>query len=274
MTTGQRLDDDIESLRTRTTGLDVEWSRLVTRVEATERRLTALETPAPTPAPIPALDARLVAVSPFHQGTGKLRLPWPLGDWPTLHQFVLEPSSPRHATLSYRSEMHNNDHVDSFPRRRAYGLTYVIPKDWHLGQTPDPDFWDDRIIFQIHENNGSPVLSLHLNETDNTVSIRRKRDASENLGRWEYFERMPVEFDKPARFRLLIDYGDSGHGTNPGFSAKWGSDEIAYWHNARGLLTTGGSRPYSKWGIYGQPTQLYAGDLKIADGPDALKLVG
>jgi hypothetical protein len=276
MTTGQALDGDYGRVWDAIHQLQDDWRKTGDLVLEHDEQIALLRTythqsaPAPTPAPIPPLDARLVAVVPFHQGTGGMWTVRDGGAYDGYQLFQLAPSHPRHATLSYRSEMHNNDHVDSFPRRRAYGLTYVIPKDWHLGQTPDPDFWDDRIIFQIHENNGSPVLSLHLNETDNTVSIRRKRDASENAGKWQHYARVPVEFDKPVRFKLLVDYATAGGG----FYATWDGAGAGEWLSARGLLTTGGSRPYSKWGIYGQPTQLYAGDLKIADGHDALKLVG
>lgn len=159
----------------------------------------------------------------------------------------------------YRAEFHGGDHIESEDAfERWFGLAYYFAGDWDQGRNST---WDDRIIFQLHENNGSPVFSQHINS--NGLWWRRKSRSGES-GKFQTLaraQRPPGWAD--IVFRMVIARDDRGR------FEGWLNGERLF--EDRGPTLIEGRRPYTKWGVYGQPTKLLVGEVRRADGPERFK---
>ena len=179
---------------------------------------------------------------------------------------LLRPGDPRWDAGGYRAEWHGNDHIAGPGTERWHGISYYFPRDYHQGSNPKT--WDDRIIFQFADE-GSPMFSLHMDVDSQELWIRRKLPERgpdglpqfETLGRWR--------FEQERWYRVV-------------FHAEWTKDSDGVFDvyvdgkpkvQYRGRTLAERSVTYSKWGIYGQPARLLFEDVRIAEGPNAMRAV-
>lgn len=228
------------------------------RIEALEIRVDETAEPEPAPVDPKVYDAKLISFTPTVQMSSGASITTVNGR----RQFMLPASSPRmpsppNGPGGFRCEWHHQDHAEEGVTRAA-AFELLIPADYDLGTNSG---FNDRIIFQVHENDGSPVFSLHIDEQDRSVWFRHKKAD----GSFEYGVELAFTPGTPLPIAFAVRYSRDGTGFFEGWS---GRTRIARWDGA--TLNPNGRAPYMKHGIYGQPTKVLFGDMRIAEGPDAL----
>lgn len=235
-----------------------------------DARLKVLEgdfEPQPEPEPAPTLNAKLVTFDSITQMSSGASI--------VDNVFTLPASAPRmpappNGPGGFRVERQLRDNVDMNTRSglvRAYSVDITLDEDWDQGDNGAfisagaPE--GDRIVVQVHEGDGSPVFSGHIDEVNQKFYIRHKKaDQS-----FEYGSRESL-FIGTRNLTLVIRYS---RGSDGYFIAYLAGKEIARWSGP--TVNPGGGAPYFKYGVYGQPTKIKLDNLHIAEGPDAYDLI-
>lgn len=173
---------------------------------------------------------------------------------------LLRANAPSQGELRYRSEWQSPVYA-SQGEEYWYGVSLFIPDDWDQGN--NPKMFDDRIIFQFHEGDGEPVFSLHLRASDNRIVLRRKVEA----GTFTYPWSTEIKTERWYDFAFGVRWSKGDDGYLELYEA--GEQRARY----SGPTIVDGSRIYTKWGIYGQPTRVLFDEVRIARGLQALALV-
>lgn len=170
---------------------------------------------------------------------------------------LLLPDDPQYRDeLGYRSEWQSGIYADD-GHEYSYGASYYLPSDWNQGSNSDT--FDDRIIYQFHEGNGSPTFSLHLHE-DGEFWVRHRDEDGDFTKLWSQ------SFDTNTWYDFA-------------FRVRWSSSDDGFFQiylNGRlvrqysGQTLNHSSRIYTKWGIYGQPTKLVVDEVAIIEGANGL----
>jgi hypothetical protein len=173
---------------------------------------------------------------------------------------LLKPGDPRWHAGGFRAEWQAKDHTSGPGAERWHGISFYFPEDYNQGSNPST--WDDRIIFQFVDE-GSPMLSLHIDAARQQLWVRRKAaDGSfHSLGRWSFETERWYDIvfhsvwqkDASGRFEVFVD----------------GTQRVSYTGPTLAVRDT----TYSKWGIYGQPTHVIFDEVRIAEGSNLMGLV-
>jgi len=161
---------------------------------------------------------------------------------------------------------------------RWHGISYYLPADWHQGEGGPS--WNARIVYQFHTSGGpgwSPIYGILVrgDQSNPSWAFYRKDRYTRSDGGYGY--KNTVLWEQPAVVGEWIDFV---------VHAEWSTDNSGYIqfyrnralvYSASGIRTMTSSNanmgPYSKWGIYGQPTRILFDEMRIAEGPDQLEAV-
>lgn len=159
--------------------------------------------------------------------------------------------------LGYRAEWQSPFYADE-GNEYAYAASYYLPEDWYQGTNPNT--FNDRIIFQLHEGHGSPTFSLHIHAGDERFFVRHKlaERRFETLWSGDFETEEWYDFAFRARWSHSSD----------GFFQVYLNGQLV--HQYTGQTLNDSDRLYTKWGIYGQPTKLLVDEVSIVEGPDGL----
>ncbi len=172
---------------------------------------------------------------------------------------ILRPEDPEYRNdLGYRAEWQSEFYAEQ-DVEYWYSASFYLPEDWDQGRNRT---FDDRIIFQFHEGRGSPVFSLHIHEESERFFVRHKR-ADESF---EYLWSRPFEVGRWYDFAFHVKWTRD----DDGFFRIYLNQHLVREYQGRTLAE--GRTVYTKWGIYGQPTHVIYDEVRIIQGPAALRL--
>jgi len=254
---GEHTHDNLVSMTT--------WQGVVERIEHLSRRIIALENRTnPTPAPEPELPTDVFVRTYPDSGNDKDRDKY---EYQQAHdhglQFVPAPFKPGRGAVQVllRANDVREPATDGFraeftgePRwgegdEVTYAIAIFIPDDWNQGNNST---WNDRIIFQFTDQ-GSPMFSLHMRDQ----FVLRRKDPD---GRFSYHASVNIVADRWYNFTFHVKWTRNGDG----FFKTYLDGNFVNEYRGRTLAVR--STTYAKWGIYGQPTKLYYGEVRWAKG--------
>lgn len=191
---------------------------------------------------------------------------------------LLKPGDPQwKETKGFRAEWHG---IDTVPLgvERWHGLNLYLPEDWHQGVNDKTS--DRRIVFQFHTSGGpgwSPIYGLLITGDESNPSWALYRKEQYTTQRDTIGYRNEILWEQPANEEDWINFAIHVMWTtdDSGFIELYRDRTLVY--SERDIRTMNDEAakqgPYSKWGIYGQPTRLLFDEVRIAEGPDQLDAV-
>ncbi len=174
-----------------------------------------------------------------------------------------------------RAEYHGVDWVD-LNIERWHGISFLAPEDWHQGDRVGGG--KRRIVYQFHKSGGpgwSPLYGVEIRSHDTPVPmwrLYRKDRYAKNNDSWGYKNTKlweePLVVDEFIDFVVHVKWTVDNSGYFEFYRNKekvWEDHNIMTMNDAAAV-----DGPYSKWGIYGQPTRIIFDEIRIAEGSDRL----
>jgi hypothetical protein len=169
----------------------------------------------------------------------------------------------------YRSEWHSRFGAQ-LGVEYWHGISYYLPADWNQGENPDT--FDLRIVFQFHTSDNvgwSPIYGFLVVDGESGPYwsfYRKESERGPDVDLWT----------EDAKLETWVDFAINVKWTTEpdGFIRVYRNQQLVYEESGIATMQPGStSGPYSKWGIYGQPTRILFDEARIAEGSDRLAAV-